>query len=61
MGLAGAFNLTYFPSAFVVRGDAAATAGRIASSPLLYRFAVVIDLMAGVFFIFTVPDPVQAP
>lgn len=48
-GLGGAFNLTYFPSAFIVRGDAAATASRIASSPLLYRFAVVFDLMAGAF------------
>jgi hypothetical protein len=53
MGSAGAFGLVYFPSAFIVRGDAAATASRIASSPLLYRFAVVIDLMAGVFFIWT--------
>ena len=48
-GLGGAFNLTYFPSAFIVRGDAAATAARIAASPLLYRFAVVFDLMAGAF------------
>ena len=47
--LGGAFNLTYFPSAFLVRGDAAATAARIASSPLLYRFAVVFELMAGFF------------
>ena len=53
MGAAGAFGLVYFPSAFLVRGDAAATAARITSSPLLYRFAVIIDLAAGVFFILT--------
>jgi hypothetical protein len=53
MGLAGAFGLVYFPSAFIVRGDPAATAARIAGSPLLYRFAVVVDLVAGVFFILT--------
>jgi hypothetical protein len=51
MGLAGAFGLVYFPSAFLVRGDAAATAARIAASPLLYRFAVVIELTAGALFI----------
>jgi hypothetical protein len=51
MGLAGAFGLVYFPSAFLVRGDAAATAARITASPLLYRFAVVVELSAGVLFI----------
>lgn len=53
-GLAAAVSLTYFPSAFVVRGDAAATASRIASSPMLYRFAVVSDLTAAVLSIYMV-------
>lgn len=53
-GLAAAVSLTYFPSAFIVRGDAAATANRIVSSPLLYRFAVVSDLIAGVLSIYMV-------
>jgi hypothetical protein len=53
MGLAGAFGLVYFPSVFLVRGDAAATAARIAASPLLYRFSVVVELSAGVLFICT--------
>ncbi len=49
MGLSGAFTLLYIPSVFVVSGDATATAGRIASSPGLYRFGVFADLMCGVF------------
>jgi hypothetical protein len=48
------FSFTYFASAFMVKGDAAATANRIASAPLLYRLAVISNLMAGVLSIYMV-------
>jgi len=47
-----AINLVYFPSVFLVRGDAAATAARIAAAPRLYRLLVLVDLAAGVAAIF---------
>jgi hypothetical protein len=53
MGLTGAFTLAYIPSVFLVGGDAAATAGRIAASPALYRLGVFAELMNGVFAIWT--------
>jgi len=52
MGLFAAIGLTYFPGRFVVQGDAAATATRIASAPLLYRLWTATDLVAGVFAIY---------
>jgi hypothetical protein len=45
MGLAGAFSIMYIPRFFVIPGDAAATASNIVSSPLLYRFGIVCDLV----------------
>lgn len=53
MGVASIFSLS-IPSAFIVRGDAAATADKIASSQLFYRLCVVSDLAAQVFFVFLV-------
>lgn len=49
MSLPGAFTLVYIPYVFLVRGDAAATASRIAASPALYRLGVFAELMCGVF------------
>lgn len=51
MGLAGAFSIAYIPKAFVVRGDAAATASNILSSSMLYRFGIVSDLINQAVFI----------
>jgi len=51
MGFAGAFSIAYIPRVFVVRGDAAATAGNILSSPMLYRFGIVSDLINQAVFI----------
>jgi len=51
MGLAGAFSIAYIPRAFVVRGDAAATASNILASPLLYRFGIVADMVNQTVFI----------
>ena len=52
MGLFAAIGLVYFPGRFVVQGDAAATAARIVSAPLLYRLWPATDLVAGVFAIY---------
>jgi len=49
-----AFSLTYIPSAFIVPGDAAATAQKIVSSQMLYRIGIVIDLAANIIFVFLV-------
>jgi hypothetical protein len=46
--LLGVVTLTYFPSRFLVPLDPAASAVRIESAKLLYRFCVLIDL-AGAF------------
>jgi len=51
MGLAGAFSIAYIPKTFIVRGDAAATAGNIAASTMLYRFGIVADLINQAVFI----------
>ena len=54
MGLAGAFSIAYIPRAFVVPGDAAATAANILASPLLYRFGIVADLVNQTVFVLLV-------
>jgi hypothetical protein len=51
MAVPGGLALTYFPSAFVVPGDATATASRIAAAPALYRLGVFSDLICAVFAI----------
>jgi hypothetical protein len=53
MGVASTLSLN-IPSAFIVRGDAAATAEKIASSQLFYRFCVISDLAAQILFVFLV-------
>jgi hypothetical protein len=53
LGVASAFSLS-FPSAFIVRGDAAATADKIASSQLLYRLYLFSDLASQILFVFLV-------
>jgi hypothetical protein len=42
------------PAGFMVRGDAAATADKIASSQLFYRLCVVSDLASQILFVFLV-------
>lgn len=44
--LLGIVTLVYFPSRFLVPHDPAASAARIESAKLLYRFCVLIDLTA---------------
>ena len=53
MAVAATFSL-YIPSGFIVPGDAAATANKIASSQLFYRFCIVSDLASQILFVFLV-------
>ncbi len=53
MSLPAAFTLVYIPSVFFVRGDAAATASRIAASPGLYRVGILAELVSGALAIWT--------
>jgi len=53
VGVTSAFNMS-IPPAFIVRGDAAATADKIASSQLLYRLYVVSGLASQILFVFLV-------
>ena len=50
----GVFGIVYVPSALVVRGDAAATAQRIAASEGLFRSGIVSHLLSQVVFVFLV-------
>jgi len=53
MAVASIFGLS-IPGGFIVRGDAAATADKIASSQLFYRLCVVSDLASQILFVFLV-------
>ena len=53
LGVTSAFSMGLH-SAFMVRGDAAATADKIASSQLLYRFYVANGLASQILFVFLV-------
>jgi hypothetical protein len=46
------FTLLYLPSRFIVRGDAAATAGNIMASESLFRFGIVGNLFTFIANIF---------
>lgn len=48
----GAFCLIYIPSRFMVSGDAAATANKIAASESLFRFGILSELAGFIGFIF---------
>lgn len=45
-------NLIYFPSLYIVPGNATATALKITSGELLYRVGVFVDLLDGIIFLF---------
>ncbi len=46
------FGYLYVPSKFLVSGDAAATAGRIAAGELMYRASILTGLVAQILFVF---------
>ena len=52
--LTGAFNLLYVPAAFIVPGDATATARRITDAALTYRIVTLSGLVSSIIFIFLV-------
>ena len=52
--LPGAFSLLYIPSHFIVSGDAASTANKIAGSEFLFRLGILSELTGFIGFIFVV-------
>ena len=54
MGVLAWFSLMYIPSAFVVRGDAAATARNILNGETLYRLGILSELVSQTIFVFLV-------
>ena len=54
MSFFSVLDISWLPGRFIVPGDPAATAARIASAPLLYRFWTVTELIAGVCAIYLV-------
>ena len=54
VSLPGVFSLLYIPSHFIVSGDAAATANKIASAELVFRLGIVSELIGFIGFIFVV-------
>src|SRR5689334_12904286 len=49
--VAGVFSYLYVPSAFLVRGDALATAQRIAARPVTFNLGIVADVTGQVFLL----------
>ncbi len=54
VSIPGAFSLLYFPSHFVVSGDATATANKIVASEFVFRICIVAELTGFIGFIFVV-------
>lgn len=54
MGITGAFGLMYVSSRIIVPNDAAATAGKIINSDMLFRLGIISNLICQVSFIFLV-------
>ena len=54
MGITGAFSILYVPAAFIVRGDATATARKITDAALTYRIGILSALVGQILFIFLV-------
>src|SRR5256885_1841797 len=52
--VAGVFTLKIVPDQIIVPGDAAATADHLRASETLFRFAMLIDLLAEVLFLIVV-------
>src|SRR5207237_5873823 len=52
--VAGVFTLKIVPDGILVPGDAAATADHLRASETLFRFAMLIDVLAEVLFLIVV-------
>ena len=53
-GIPAWFSLMYVPSAFIVSGDATATARNIANGEFVYRLGILSELLSQTMFIFVV-------
>lgn len=51
MVVTGPFSLIYLPNKLIVPGNAAATAGKVLASEMLFRLGIVADLVGAVLFI----------
>jgi len=51
MVVSGPFTLIYLPRVLIVPGNAAATAGKVLASEMLFRLGIVVDLVGYVLFI----------
>jgi hypothetical protein len=49
-----AFSIVYMPAAFLVAGDASATARRISDADLVYRIGILSDLVSQIVWVFLV-------
>jgi hypothetical protein len=49
-----AFSIVYIPAAFLVAGDASATARRISDASLVYRIGILSDLVSQMVWVFLV-------
>jgi len=54
MAISGFFSIMYIPSAFIVRGDATATANKIIASEWLFRLGIASELISATIFVFLV-------
>ena len=52
MAISGFFSTMYIPSAFIVHGDATATANKIIASEWLFRIGIVSELFSATIFVF---------
>lgn len=53
-GVPAVFSLQYVPGRLIVKGDAAATAGRVLASEMVFRLGMVCELINVVIFIFVI-------
>lgn len=51
MGVPAVFSLMYLPDHYIVKGDGAATAQRIAEEIVAYRWIVLGDMISAIFFL----------
>ena len=54
MAISGLFSMMYIPSAFIVHGDATATAKKIIASEWLFRVGIASELISATIFLFLV-------
>ncbi len=58
LAITAPFNVMYVPRAFIVPGDATATARNITAGELTYRIGIFSGLVSSIMFLFLVFEPV---